>query len=72
MSKWISVKDKLPEDGEYIVTAADPNNPDDVHVGWDEYHKDGNGWIEYDGVYSVHIVTHYQPLPEPFKPYTVH
>jgi hypothetical protein len=73
MSKWISVKDKLPKaDGEYIVYAQDENSPSGEGVWYDNvvvvatyffgewtWHENGN---EYD---ITDIVTHWMPLPEP-------
>lgn len=66
-SEWVSVKDRLPEVGEYNV-AADTDYGKKVTAC--ELNKDGN-WI-HDGeetfCHSYYFeVTHWMPLPEPPK-----
>ena len=69
-SKWISVKDRLPEkDGEYLVRFADKGLSNVEYeskfesfgywlsIMWDEYAD----WFPYVGI------THWMPLPEPPK-----
>ena len=79
--KWISVKDRLPEqDGKYLVfeqiggrtvTSVLRFAKDARKV--DRYDFKGrwkNAWYEYDsewGHYTVDSVTHWMPLPEPPK-----
>jgi hypothetical protein len=67
MSKWISVKDRLPNDGDEVL----------IHNG--NYHWIGcfelenNGFMcgedhqGYERFYSIEEATHWQPLPEPPK-----
>lgn len=60
MAGWISVKDRLPEDGEYVLTY----NEDDIgyEIGMRYYIKGAfiAGCVNRD-------VTHWMPLPEPPK-----
>ena len=68
MSDWISVKDRVPEEGEYVLILE----PIDKEIL--EYQErfnvahwlDGMGWIDWcaDDVSP----THWMPLPEPPKP----
>ncbi len=60
MSEWISVKDRVPEEGERVLVY----NPtcSEKHRVDIEYRFDRNFW-ESDGVYSY--ITHWMPLPEP-------
>ena len=59
--KWISIKDRLPEDGEAVLTCK--NGLVEVQV----YEKKRNGWINGDWFWSMATVTHWMPLPEPPK-----
>ena len=56
--KWISVNDRLPEDGESVLTYKNGNV--DVQV----YEKNRNGWIQGNWFWSMATVTHWMPLPE--------
>lgn len=74
-SQWIPVTERLPEENEnYIVTACDEGSPAGEGIWCStvvvvaEYY--GGSWIWYDGgcEYSLEgIVTHWMPLPEPYK-----
>lgn len=59
MSEWISVKDRLPEDGETVLTFK--NGITEVQV----YEKKRNGWIRGNWFWSMATVSHWMPLPEP-------
>ena len=59
--KWISVNDRLPEDGESVLTYKNGNV--DVQV----YEKNRNGWIQGNWFWPMATVTHWMPLPEPYK-----
>lgn len=60
--KWISVKEKLPEnDYNYLVFTSDRN---DAVIA--TYYGDGE-WLEYDSTNLIPLVTHWMPLPEPPK-----
>lgn len=60
--KWISVKEKLPEnDDNYLVFTSDRN---DAVIA--TYYGDGE-WLEYDLTNLIPLVTHWMPLPEPPK-----
>ena len=61
VKEWISVNDKLPEDGESVLTYKNGNV--DVQV----YEKNRNGWIQGNWFWSMATVTHWMPLPEPPK-----
>ena len=73
--KWISVKDRLPEEDEnYIVTACDEGCSAGEGIWYStvvvvaEYYK--GSWTWYDGgsEYSLEgIVTHWMPMPNPPK-----
>lgn len=56
MNEWISVKDRLPEDGELVVTYSDLNK----RVSSCECLK---SYVTQYGNYSK--VTHWMPLPAP-------
>lgn len=57
--KWISVKDRLPENNDtYIVTVNDGIQPFST---WEIYHQE-HGWCTEGGK-----ITHWMPLPEPPK-----
>lgn len=62
MNEWISVKDRLPEDGQRILVHLDL----DIEIcyfskedGWKN--MDGGDWYEIDSKY----VTHWMTLPKP-------
>ena len=59
--KWIPVSERLPEDGESVLTYKNGNV--DVQV----YEKNRNGWIQGNWFWSMATVTHWMPLPEPYK-----
>lgn len=78
MSEWISVGDKLPDDGDYVLA---------IHKGgvqnvmqFTERFKNRLNWVkcfvcykdcgQYQEFYDVDDfceITHWQPLPEPAK-----
>lgn len=59
--KWISVNERLPEDGEPVLTCKNGNV--DVEV----YEKNRNGWIQGNWFWSMATVTHWMPLPKPYE-----
>ena len=75
--KWISVKDRLPEGGDYLTC----NDSKRLHIYSyaknlskvdkdDFYRVRRGGWYDYDsewGFCEVKGVTHWMPLPEPPK-----
>lgn len=63
--KWISVKDRLPEEeGTYLVVHQSPIR--DVTLAW--FSGNENGWLAIDeSFYEDEIITYYMPLPEPPK-----
>lgn len=76
---WISVEDRLPEDGKYLCCfsslglgwcidvlsyASDLNSVDD----WDFYTEHHGGFYDLDseyGYYEISGVAYWRPLPEP-------
>jgi len=60
--RWISVKDRLPEDGGYVLVS----DGDDVYMGF----KD-DSWgshfmnVESGSMMSFGDITHWQPMPAP-------
>lgn len=69
MSKWISVKDRLPEkEGCYLVSGINPHT-NEKYVHFVKYRNKGRcGEIKlkwsYTGYFSV-CMTHWMPLPPP-------
>ena len=74
MQKWISVKDRLPDNKEYDwVLAQVVENNGFMHIPTVmEYRQSKNDWFEetygwlseHNGLFTV---THWMPLPEPPK-----
>lgn len=78
-NNWISVEDRLPEDGKYLCCfsslglgwcidvlsyASDLNSVDD----WDFYNEHHGGFYDLDsecGYYEISGVAYWRPLPEP-------
>ena len=67
MSKWISVKDRLPPQRETVIVAINDEHGDTpfkyTHFGW--YLPDGKCWI-VDGDATLNVYA-WMPLPEPPK-----
>lgn len=64
VGKWISVKDRLPEEsGTYIVTANDGHAQRVSFVLWQKKNRMWN----LTGARSYWRVTHWQPMPQPPK-----
>ena len=53
--RWISVDERLPEDGVDVLTRRAVGMSVEAHCGW--------GWTE-DGYHTKWRVTHWMPLPE--------
>lgn len=58
---WIPVKDRLPEDGQSVLTCK--NGICDIQI----YEKRRNGWLCKGWFWSMATVTHWMPLPQPPK-----
>ena len=69
--KWISVEDRLPEDGELVLVLASGKPCENITLvdayEMAEYSRDNNrGWIlETYPMWEDAKVTHWMPLPEP-------
>lgn len=59
MNKWISVKDRLPEDEREVLVVYCGEGIKDVHMSW--YEGDEFGWA------TLGYVSHWMELPEPPK-----
>ena len=65
MSKWISMKDGSPEDGQHCLFWV-PRRGDDFHFSG--YIDDDGHMVDCDGDdigYTEESVSHWMPLPEP-------
>ena len=65
VQEWISVKDRLPEAGEYVVCIA-KRNPFSMFMPMVARIKK-NGWVNPITEQYISEVTHWMPLPEPPK-----
>lgn len=66
MSEWISVKNKLPEEGEKVLTFSEsPWCPYKLAV----LNGGSKGWYSHEttGIYPVEHVTHWAPLCRPTR-----
>lgn len=67
-SKWISVKDRMPKDGEWVLCQLDDEFYDE-NTMMVLYHTDdwGEKWVD-DGLGTgSYDVCAWMPLPEPYK-----
>ena len=62
VQEWISVKDRLPEDGEYVVCIA-KRNPFSMFMPMVARIKK-NGWVNPITEQYISEITHWMPLPE--------
>lgn len=72
ISRWISVKDRLPEDGVRVLVSANSKSDDPVvavtHYTHSLYGFNIKGWVEpWQYFFFEHEITHWMPLPEPPK-----
>lgn len=65
VQEWISVKDRLPENGGYVVCIA-KRNPFSRFMPMVARIKK-NGWVNPITEQYISHVTHWMPLPEPPK-----
>ena len=65
MSKWISVKDKMPQPGRYVACIAKRNPFSRFMPMVARIEK--NGWVNPITEQYISEVTHWLPLPEPPK-----
>lgn len=61
MGEWISVNDRLPEDGETVLTYRHGI------VEVQEFDNRRKGWIRNGWFWSMLTVSYWMPLPEPPK-----
>lgn len=65
--KWISVKDKLPEEDQTVVFVEKNGSFPCLGI-YNTYNGIGEWYIPaYDDAASSEFVTHWMPLPEPPK-----
>lgn len=68
MNKWISLKNKLPDNEEiFLVYRGEAKDPE-IELGW--WNKNKKKFEYYDNEYygyKIDDVTHWMPLPEPPK-----
>lgn len=58
--KWISVKDKMPEEDQHVLIT----DGEDVVEGWLDTCSDKDVWY-YSDYYQKQDITHWMPLPKP-------
>ena len=63
VQEWISVKDRLPEAGGYVVCIA-KRNPFSIFMPM-VARIEKNGWVNPITEQYISEVTHWMPLPEP-------
>lgn len=61
MAEWISVKDRLPEDGKYVLVWEPNLNA----IDFSRYDKASDYWIDHE--YNAMFPSHWMPLPPPPK-----
>ena len=61
VQEWISVNDRLPKDGQIVLTYK--NGVYDIQA----YEERRNGWLCKGWFWSMATVTHWMPLPQPPK-----
>lgn len=63
MSKWINVKDRLPDNGEHVLVFYNKTFDDVLSVGMN-FIINGDWYLRKTTAY-LRGITHWQPLPEP-------
>ena len=69
MSEWISVKEKLPEEGQDVIIAIFDTAKKTYQMMSDSLTFYRNKWVWWtnDPIGNNQDITHWQPLPEPPK-----
>lgn len=65
VQEWISVKDKIPEAGRYVVCIAKRNPFSRFMPMVAKIEK--NGWVNPITDQYISVVTHWMPIPDPQK-----
>jgi hypothetical protein len=66
MNEWISVKDKFPQPGVFVLVTSPRDFENSLNIGINVYSKK-HGWeLKTTNCYAAGI-THWMPLPEPPK-----
>ena len=60
-NKWISVRKRKPNDGEKVLRCKNGR------IEIQKKKKRRNGWIKGNWFWSMATVSHWMPLPEPYK-----
>lgn len=67
MSEWIFIRDKLPDNREYILISTDDAYLKQINpcFGW----RDGKYWYAYtaNGMYCINYPIAWMPLPDSYK-----
>jgi hypothetical protein len=66
--EWISMDERLPEDGEDALIVMPPDDEGDREVEMAEWHAEAKVWKQLSGMLLAvpgYWVTHWMPLPEP-------
>ena len=64
-TEWISVEDKMPEDGTSVLIYGNLLNEDSKGTSCGYYY--GEKWTIVFSTFKCLCITHWQPLPEPPK-----
>ena len=66
--EWISVEDRLPEEGHQVLCFGyDGDLPDQFTGELNKGYCPVTGHFEYVEMYNGSVATHWMPLPEPPK-----
>ena len=66
MMEWISVEDRLPEDGEWVLMfCVEFSGVDKYRAGFYHGDNDGLSWLSAANAFGFPTVTHWMPLPDP-------
>lgn len=65
--RWISIKDRLPEEGELVLTNRGASSDLRMEVDYLVYFEDGHKTWSCTREKEQSLVTHWMPLPHPPK-----
>ena len=67
INQWISVEERLPENGRYIAYVKKEHHGVYKRDVFDLWYEDGDWYLDAHSVLFRGHVTHWMPLPEPPK-----